>query len=108
MPQELVHATEATTLVDVLERLLDKGIVIAGDIRIRLVDVELLTINIRLLIASVDRAKEMGINWWEGNPFLNSLARDRAEQQIMERKDAEIEALTRRIEQLEGLRPPQT
>lgn len=106
MPQKLVHATEATTLVDVLERLLDKGIVIAGDIRIKLVDVELLTINIRLLIASVDRAKEMGINWWEGNPFLSSLARDRAEQQIMERKDAEIEALTRRIEQLEGLRPP--
>lgn len=106
MPQALVHATEATTLVDVLERLLDKGIVIAGDIRIRLVDVELLTINIRLLIASVDRAKEMGINWWEGNPFLNSLARDRAEQQIIERKDAEIETLTRRIEQLEGLHPP--
>ena len=106
MPQALVHATEATTLVDVLERLLDKGIVIAGDIRIRLVDVELLTINIRLLIASVDRAKEMGINWWEGNPFLSTLARHRADQQIMERKDAEIKTLTRRIEQLEGLRPP--
>jgi len=108
VPQALVHATEATTLVDVLERLLDKGIVIAGDIRIRLVDVELLTINIRLLIASVDRAKEMGINWWEGNPFLSTLARHRADQQIMERKDAEIKTLTRRIEQLEGLRPPQT
>lgn len=108
MPQELVHATEATTLVDVLERLLDKGIVIAGDIRIQLVDIELLTINIRLLIASVDRAKEMGINWWEGNPFLSSLARHREEQRIIESKDAEIKTLTKRIEQLEGLRPPQT
>ena len=72
--QRIAHAVEATNLADILERLLDKGIVIAGDIRIKLVDIELLTINIRLLIASVDKAKEMGINWWETNPFLTTAA----------------------------------
>ena len=57
-------------LADVLERVLDKGIVVAGDIKINLLDIELLTIRLRLLIASADKAKEMGINWWEGDPFL--------------------------------------
>jgi hypothetical protein len=57
-------------LADILERVLDKGIVIAGDIKVNLLDIELLTIKIRLLIASVDRAKEMGINWWESDPTL--------------------------------------
>ena len=96
----IVHTTSAESLPDVLERVLDKGIVIAGDVRISIVDIELLTINIRLLVASVDRAKEMGINWWEGNPFLSSLARERAEKRLLEEKDAEIEALKERIEQL--------
>jgi hypothetical protein len=61
-------------LADILERVLDKGIVIAGDIQINLLDIELLTIKIRLLIASVDRAKEMGIDWWEGDPTLTRSA----------------------------------
>jgi len=52
---------------------LDKGIVIAGDIQINLLDIELLTIKLRLLIASVDRAREMGINWWESDSSLQSL-----------------------------------
>ena len=56
-------------LADVLERVLDKGIVIAGDIQINLLDIELLTIRLRLLVASADKAKEMGIDWWEGDPF---------------------------------------
>jgi hypothetical protein len=60
-------------LADVLERVLDKGIVIVGDIQVRLLDIELLTIKLRLMVASVDRAKEMGINWWEGDPFVSSL-----------------------------------
>jgi hypothetical protein len=60
-------------LADILERVLDKGIVIAGDIQINLLDIELLTIKLRLLIASVDRAREMGINWWESDPSLQSL-----------------------------------
>jgi hypothetical protein len=61
---------EPAQLADVLERVLDKGIVIAGDIRINLLDIELLTIKIRLLVASADKAKEMGIDWWQGDPFL--------------------------------------
>jgi gas vesicle protein GvpA/GvpJ/GvpM family len=57
-------------LADVLERVLDKGIVIAGDIQINLLDIELLTVRLRLLVASADKAREMGIAWWEGDPFL--------------------------------------
>jgi hypothetical protein len=61
-------------LADLLERILDKGIVIAGDIKIRLVEVELLTIQIRLVICSVDKAKELGMDWWAGNPAFNPQA----------------------------------
>jgi hypothetical protein len=63
-------------LADVLERILDKGIVIAGDIQINLLDIELLTVRLRLLVASADKAREMGIDWWEGDPFLSRGARD--------------------------------
>jgi len=62
------HSVESTNLADLLERILDKGIVIAGDIKIKLVDVELLTIQIRLVVCSVDKAKEMGMDWWVSNP----------------------------------------
>jgi hypothetical protein len=64
------------SLADILERVLDKGIVIAGDIQINLLDIELLTIKLRLLVASVERAQEMGINWWEGDASLTRHARD--------------------------------
>ena len=66
----------AANLADILERVLDKGIVIAGDIQINLLDIELLTIKLRLLVASVDKAREMGINWWEGDPSLSRGADD--------------------------------
>src|SRR4051812_45459762 len=59
-------------LADILERVLDKGIVIAGDIQVNLLDIELLTIKLRLVVASVDKAKEMGIDWWERDPTLSS------------------------------------
>jgi len=62
------HSLETTNLADLLERILDKGIVIAGDIKISLVDIELLTIQLRLVICSVDKAKEMGMDWWVNNP----------------------------------------
>src|SRR3981081_4373432 len=62
------------SLADILERVLDKGIVIAGDIQINLLDIELLTIKLRLLVTSVDKAKEMGIDWWEHDPSLTSKA----------------------------------
>lgn len=58
------HSVASTNLADLLERVLDKGIVIAGDIKIKLVDVELLTIQIRLVICSVEKAKEIGLDWW--------------------------------------------
>jgi hypothetical protein len=77
-------------LADVLERVLDKGIVIAGDIRINLLDIELLTVKLRLLIASADKAREMGIDWWEGDPFLSR------------RADGEQRALEGRLRRLEA------
>jgi hypothetical protein len=74
--QKMMHATEATNLADILERVLDKGIVIAGDIKIQLADIDLLNIKIRLLIASVDKAMEMGINWWQQDSYLSSKAKE--------------------------------
>src|SRR4051794_24553721 len=71
MPEQ-IRRVETTNLADLLERILDKGIVIVGDIRINLIDVELLTIKIRLLVASVDKAKSLGIDWWEHDPFISS------------------------------------
>ena len=72
--QRMQHSTQGSSLADILERVLDKGIVIAGDITISLVGVELLNIKVRLLIASVDKAMEMGINWWESDPYLTTRA----------------------------------
>jgi hypothetical protein len=86
-------APQSANLADVLDRVLDKGVVIAGDIQINLLDIELLTIKLRLLVASVDRAKEMGIDWWEHDPTLSSSAPppgnalDGRSQQIEERLD---------------------
>ena len=70
----MTHAVESATLADVLERILDKGLVVAGDIKIKLVDIELLTIQIRLLVCSVEKAREMGIDWWTTNSYLSSNA----------------------------------
>jgi gas vesicle protein GvpA/GvpJ/GvpM family len=82
-------------LADVLERVLDKGIVIAGDIQINLLDIELLTIRLRLLIASADKAREMGIDWWEGDPFLSRSGRGR--------DGNSLEGRLRRLEEKAGL-----
>src|SRR3990172_4092182 len=71
----VTQSMQSATLADLLERILDKGIVIAGDIRISLVNVELLTIQIRLVVCSVDKAKEMGMDWWVNNPALSSRTR---------------------------------
>jgi hypothetical protein len=68
---ESYRSGQTAQLADVLERVLDKGIVIAGDIQINLLDIELLTVKIRLLIASADKAREMGIDWWQNDPFLS-------------------------------------
>ena len=79
------------SLADILERVLDKGIIIAGDIRVNLLDIELLTIKIRLLVVSVDKAAEMGIDWWRNDPMLSSSAQD---------LDRENRELRQRIEEL--------
>jgi hypothetical protein len=65
--QSMQHSVQSSTLADLLERVLDKGIVIAGDIKIKLVEVELLTIQIRLVVCSVEKAKELGLDWWNPN-----------------------------------------
>lgn len=69
------HSIQTTNVADLLERILDKGIVIAGDIRIKLVDVELLTLQIRLVVCSVDKAKEIGLDWWTHNPAFTAQVR---------------------------------
>jgi len=88
------HSVESTNLADLLERVLDKGIVIAGDIKVSLVEVELLTIQIRLVICSVDKAKEMGMDWWVNNPAFSS----RARQEKLEEPLAKIEERLSRME----------
>ena len=77
MPEQ-ISSVQTTNLADLLERVLDKGVVIVGDIKINLMDVELLTIKIRLLVASVDKAKSLGIDWWEHDPFISSSSSKRA------------------------------
>ena len=90
---ESYRSGQPAQLADVLERVLDKGIVIAGDIQINLLDIELLTIRLRLLIASADKAREMGIDWWQGDPFLSGRRRD----------GDELEGRLRRLESAAGL-----
>ena len=89
----ITTSTSGSTLADVLERILDKGIVIAGDVSVSVGSTELLNIRIRLLIASVDKAKELGINWWESDPYLSS-----KQQQLQE----DNQKLLDRIESLEN------
>ena len=95
MAEQMMHSIQATNLADILERVLDKGIVIAGDIKIQIADIDLLTIRIRLLVASVDKAMEMGINWWQSDSYLTSRP-----------KEAELEMenkmLKERLDLLEG------
>lgn len=83
------HSTNTSNLADILERVLDKGIVIAGDIKVKLVDVELLTIQVRLLVASVDKAREMGMDWWVRNPDF--VGRDAEEPKALRARIAELE-----------------
>jgi hypothetical protein len=75
----------ATNLADVLERVLDKGVVIAGDIRVNLLDIELLTIKLRLIVASVETARRIGINWWETDPWLAGREADDDRRSLRER-----------------------
>src|SRR3954467_3656636 len=94
-PSPVRRGSGPAHLADILERVLDKGIVIAGDIQINLLDIELLTIKLRLVVASVDKAKEIGIDWWESDPALNGRSRELAK---------ENEELKARLGQLDAAR----
>ncbi len=106
--RRVASATQPTNLADLLERVLDKGIVIAGDITLSLGTVDILTLKIRLLIASVDKAQEIGINWWQSDPSLSSRARQlQAERDELRERVESLEArqrdeLAERIESLEA------
>src|SRR4051812_23768638 len=97
---QVPQAGGPANLADILERVLDKGIVIAGDIQINLLDIELLTIKLRLLVASVERAQEMGINWWESDPTLTSNAKE------LEEENEDLRERLERLEELAGLPAP--
>ena len=97
--------TSETNLADILERVLDKGIVIAGDIQINLLDIELLTIKLRLLIASVDRAREMGINWWESDPSLRKGEAGPSGAKALEQENRDLRERLERLEAQLGLGP---
>lgn len=103
--QKMMHPTEATNLADILERVLDKGIVIAGDIKIQIADIDLLSIKIRLLVASVDKALEMGINWWQQDSYLSTKARKadiEQENRDIKRKLERNEELKKRLGRTEA------
>jgi hypothetical protein len=89
------HSINATGLADILERVLDKGVVIAGDIKIQIADIDLITIKIRLLVCSVDKALEMGINWWQEDPSLSTKAREKQ----LEENQSDV---VKRLEQIES------
>ncbi len=103
MPQvesrTMIHSTQSTNLADLLERVLDKGVVISGDIRINLVDIELLTIQIRLVICSVDRAMEMGMDWWRNESHFMGPSGPRAlEASQAEEMNARLERIERALD----------
>ncbi|WP_067671028.1 gas vesicle protein [Nocardia miyunensis] len=115
-PQPYGGGHQSTNLADILERVLDKGLVIAGDIQVNLLDIELLTIKLRLVVASLETAKAVGIDWWETDPWLNSKARtlERSDRDLeLENRElrdriAQLEAATERRQPIEGRREPKT
>lgn len=90
----------SSDLAELLDKVLDKGLVVAGDIRLNVVDVELLTIKLRLLVASVDTAKRMGIDWWESDPFLSGRNDGAAELTRLQQENAELQERLDRLERL--------
>lgn len=98
--------TRSQGLVDVLDRILDKGLVVAGDIRVNLANVELLTIQIRLLICSIDKAEQIGLTWWKTDPLLVGDGRSAA---LMEEENRELRARLHALEErMEKLAPAGT
>ena len=110
--------TRSTGLVEVLDRILDKGLFIGGDIKISLAEVELLTIRIRLIVCSLDKAREIGLDWWTNNPAFSPRARtdgaalpapaaeDPRPGVLPSEREQELERRLGRLEQELGVRPP--
>jgi len=100
MPQ-IAHGVNSSTLADVLERVLDKGVVIAGDIRVRIADIELIAIQIRLVVCSVDKAREMGMDWWVNNPTFKKDSSIATSDETLLKLQATLEKLEQRLAKLE-------
>ena len=100
---DLVNPTRTHGLVDILDRVLDKGLVIAGDIKINLANVELLTIQVRLLVCSIDKAEQIGLNWWRYDQSLVHQGGRADEEQaaLIARLEARIAELERQLHSLE-------
>jgi hypothetical protein len=101
-----VGAARASGLVDVLDRVLDKGLVVAGDVKVSLAEVELLTIRIRLIVCSIDKAQEIGLDWWKHDQHLAP-----GNNRLLTENDAlrrQVRALERRIASLSTSRPPRS
>jgi gas vesicle protein GvpA/GvpJ/GvpM family len=99
---ELVSPSRTHGLVDILDRVLDKGLVIAGDIKINLANVELLTIQVRLLVCSIDKAEQIGLNWWRTDPRLTTSVGTAAVAPAVEARLARIEEQLTRLAQSTG------
>lgn len=91
------------SLADVLERVLDKGVVIAGDIVVNVLDIELLSLKLRLFVASAQTAREMGMDWWTRDPFYGSVTGDQDQDAVTDGDAEEVRALRERVQALEEL-----
>jgi len=98
VPDRPAYGPAPSNLADVLERVLDKGIVIAGDIKVNLLDIELLTVKIRLLVVSVDKAAELGIDWWRLDPMLSADAATEAADRELADENDRLRARLRELE----------
>jgi hypothetical protein len=99
---ELVTPNRSQGLVDILDRVLDKGLVVAGDIKINLANVELLTIQIRLIICSIDKAEQIGLNWWRTDPRLSTSAAGYASSLVTSDLDARLQRIERQLSAIAG------
>lgn len=104
-PMSVQQNVNSETLGDLLERVLDKGLVIAGDIKIKLVDIELLTIQLRLVVASVEKAKEIGLDWWEREPAFSSAAAEKLSADAPDPTGDALDQIQARLAQLEARTP---
>ena len=93
-----ISGPKPANLGDILERVLDKGIVIAGDIRVNLLDIELLTIKLRLVIASLDTANQVGIYWWKADPWLSADAANGSDQRALEEENRQLRSRVKALE----------